>query len=120
MYGLERFHQIQLGWLVLQADITTFDFPYGISRGHIYRCSNHEPFYMNSMHDVWYHQYDEASEISKRIIMDVWKDDHVNADAQDGSLAETKSLNNANFSTPKDGIVVECRCFMDRGPEISR
>jgi hypothetical protein len=33
--------------------------------------------------------------------MDWGKDDHVNADAQDGSLAEPKSLNNANFQVLK-------------------
>jgi hypothetical protein len=34
----------------------------------------------------------------------VEKNDHVNADAQDGSLAEPKSLNNANFQVLSMGI----------------
>jgi hypothetical protein len=43
---------------------------------------------MNVMHDVWYqYGFDEASGNSKRIIMDLGVgNDHVNADAQDGSI----------------------------------
>jgi hypothetical protein len=34
------------------------------------------------------------------------------ADAQDGSLAVPKSLNNANFSTPKDGTSGRMQMFL--------
>jgi hypothetical protein len=37
--------------------------------------------------------------------------DFVNAEAQDGSLAETVSLNNANFSTQETEIREGCKCF---------
>jgi hypothetical protein len=37
--------------------------------------------------------------------------DFVNAEAQDGSFADPKSLNNANFSTQEMVIFPECKCF---------
>jgi hypothetical protein len=46
--------------------------------------------------------------------------DFVNAEAQDGSFADPKSLNNANFSTPRDGNIPRMQMFLwNRGPEIS-
>ena len=95
-----------------------FDFPYGgtdVEASTYIDAAITNLFYMNSiMHDVWY-QYG-FDEISGNFQANNYgrggkADDHVNADAQDGSLAEPKSLNNANFSSPEMEIVVECRCF---------
>jgi hypothetical protein len=59
----------------------------------------------NIMHDVWY-QYG-FNELNGNFQENNYQrggfdGDFVNAEAQDGSLAETVSLNNANFST-RDG-----------------
>ncbi|MFT5244760.1 MAG: hypothetical protein ACI8QQ_002705 [Psychroserpens sp.] len=103
-----------------------FDFPYGgtdVEASSYINAAITNLFYMNSiMHDVWY-QYG-FDEISGNFQANNYgnggkADDHVNADAQDGSLAETKSLNNANFSSPIDGNSGRMQMFLwDRGPEI--
>jgi hypothetical protein len=103
-----------------------FDFPYGgtdVEASTYIDAAITNLFYMNSiMHDVWY-QYG-FDEISGNFQANNYgrggkADDHVNADAQDGSLAEPKSLNNANFSSPIDGNSGRMQMFLwDRGPEI--
>jgi hypothetical protein len=103
-----------------------FDFPYGgtdVEASTYIDAAITNLFYMNSiMHDVWY-QYG-FDEISGNFQANNYgrggkADDHVNADAQDGSLAEPKSLNNANFSSPVDGNSGRMQMFLwDRGPEI--
>ncbi|MFT7335150.1 MAG: hypothetical protein ACI9M1_001050 [Porticoccaceae bacterium] len=103
-----------------------FDFPYGgtnVDATTYIEAATTNLFYMNNiMHDVWY-QYG-FDEISGNFQANNYgrggkAADHVNADAQDGSLAETKSLNNANFSSPVDGNSGRMQMFLwDRGPEI--
>jgi hypothetical protein len=84
-----------------------FDFPYGgtnVAASSYINAANTNLFYMNNiMHDVWY-QYG-FNELNGNFQENNYQrggfdGDFVNAEAQDGSLAETVSLNNANFSTP--------------------
>jgi hypothetical protein len=103
-----------------------FDFPYGgtnVDASTYIEAATTNLFYMNNiMHDVWY-QYG-FDEISGNFQANNYgrggkAADNINADAQDGSLAETKSLNNANFSSPIDGNSGRMQMFLwDRGPEI--
>jgi hypothetical protein len=103
-----------------------FDFPYGgtdVEASSYIEAAITNLFYMNSiMHDVWYqYGFDESSGNfqANNYGRGGKADDHINADAQDGSLAEPKSLNNANFSSPVDGNSGRMQMFLwDRGPEI--
>jgi hypothetical protein len=103
-----------------------FDFPYGgtdVEASSYIGAAITNLFYMNNiMHDVWYqYGFDEISGNfqANNYGRDGKAADHVNADAQDGSLAGTKSLNNANFSSPVDGNSGRMQMFLwDRGPEI--
>lgn len=99
-----------------------FDFAYG---GQSAQPTTYTPaavtnlFYMvNSMHDIWYHYgFDEASGNFQQnnfgkggttsVIGDL-----VLADAQDGYSQTTPTLNNANFSTPVDGISPRVQMFL--------
>lgn len=103
-----------------------FDFPYGgtnVQASTYVDAAITNLFYMNSiMHDVWY-QYG-FDEVNGNFQVNNYgrggkENDHVNADAQDGSLVVPMSLNNANFSTPVDGSSGRMQMFLwDRGPEI--
>jgi hypothetical protein len=103
-----------------------FDFPYGgtnVEASTYIDAATTNLFYMNNvMHDVWYqYGFDEASGNfqANNYGRGGVGNDHVNADAQDGSLAVPKSLNNANFSTPKDGASGRMQMFLwSTGPEI--
>ncbi|RTZ10173.1 T9SS type A sorting domain-containing protein [Flavobacterium sp. GSP27] len=103
-----------------------FDFPYGgtnVQASTYIDAAITNLFYMNNvMHDVWYqYGFDEANgNFQVNNYNRGGKDtDHVNADAQDGSLVVPMSLNNANFSTPVDGSSGRMQMFLwDRGPEI--
>jgi hypothetical protein len=76
----------------------------------------------NVMHDVWYqYGFDEASGNFQENNYERGgiAGDYVNAEAQDGSLAASPSLNNANFTTPVDGNRGRMQMFLwNRGPEI--
>ena len=103
-----------------------FDYPYGgvsISASTYIDAANTNLFYMNNvMHDVWY-QYG-FDEVNGNFQENNYQkggsgSDFVNAEAQDGSFAEPQSLNNANFSTPRDGNIAKMQMFIwNRGPEI--
>lgn len=73
-------------------------------------------FYMvNIMHDVWY-QYG-FNEVSGNFQVANYgrggtATDQVQADAQDGWLLASQSLNNANFSTPADGTKPRIQMFL--------
>ena len=73
-------------------------------------------FYMvNIMHDVWY-QYG-FNELSGNFQVANYgrggtATDQVQADAQDGWLLASQSLNNANFSTPVDGTKPRVQMFL--------
>jgi hypothetical protein len=103
-----------------------FDFPYGganISASSYIDAANTNLFYMNNvMHDVWYqYGFDEASGNFQENNYERGgiAGDYVNAEAQDGSLAASPSLNNANFTTPVDGNRGRMQMFLwNRGPEI--
>ena len=80
-------------------------------------------FYMNNvMHDIWYqYGFNEASGNfqENNYLRGGKENDFVNADAQDGSMANPKSINNANFSTPIDGGKPRMQMFLwNYGPEI--
>jgi hypothetical protein len=103
-----------------------FDFPYGGANvdafSYVYAATTNL-FYMNNiMHDVWY-QYG-FNEVNGNFQENNYDrggagGDYVNAEAQDGSLAANKSVNNANFSSPVDGTRGRMQMFLwDRGPEI--
>ncbi len=102
-----------------------FDFPYGgtdVDASTYINAANTNLFYMNNvMHDVWYqYGFNEASGNFQENNYDKGGSgaDYVNAEAQDGSLASTKSLNNANFSTPVDGRRPRMQMFLwNRVPE---
>lgn len=103
-----------------------FDFPYGGTSAIAYSyidAATTNLFYMNNiMHDVWYeYGFDEvngnfqANNYSKGGV----QGDFVIADAQDGSLASEKTLNNANFSTPIDGNSGRMQMYLwDRLPQL--
>ncbi len=103
-----------------------FDFPYGgnnVAASSYINAANTNLFYMNNvMHDVWY-QYG-FNEFNGNFQENNYQrggfdGDYVNAEAQDGSLAETISLNNANFSAPRDGTKGKMQMFLwNRSPEI--
>jgi hypothetical protein len=103
-----------------------FDFPYGgtnIAASSYINAANTNLFYMNNiMHDVWY-QYG-FNEFNGNFQENNYQKggfdgDFVNAEAQDGSLSETISLNNANFSTPRDGSKGKMQMFLwNRSPQI--
>ena len=103
-----------------------FDFPYGgtsVEASSYINAANTNLFYMNNiMHDVWY-QYG-FNEVNGNFQENNYQKggldgDFVNAEAQDGSLAETISLNNANFSTPRDGSKGKMQMFLwNRSPQI--
>lgn len=105
----------------------SFDFPYGgtsVNASTYIDAANTNLFYMNNiMHDVWY-QYG-FNELSGNFQQNNYDrggtgGDYVNAEAQDGSLVTPMSLNNANFSTPVDGIRGRMQMFLwSRGPEIN-
>ena len=96
-----------------------FDFPYGgtntVASTYI-NAANTNLFYMNNiMHDIWYqYGFNEASGNFQENNYDRGGTggDYVNAEAQDGSLATPMSLNNANFSTPVDGIRGRMQMFL--------
>ncbi|TWI02397.1 putative secreted protein (Por secretion system target) [Flavobacterium tiangeerense] len=96
-----------------------FDYPYGGTsvEASTYidaACTN--LFYMNNvMHDVWYqYGFDEASGNFQQNNYGKGgaQADYVIADAQDGSAATRKSLNNANFYTPEDGTPPRMQMFL--------
>jgi hypothetical protein len=103
-----------------------FDFLYGgnneTASGYI-NASITNLFYMNNiMHDVWYqYGFDEKNGNfqSNNYGKGGAELDFVFADAQDGSLTDPQSINNANFSTPVDGVNPRMQMFLwDRAPEI--
>ncbi|MFV8356514.1 T9SS-dependent M36 family metallopeptidase [Flavobacterium sp. XS1P32] len=103
-----------------------FDFPYGgtnTTASSYIDAANTNLFYMNNiMHDVWYqYGFDEANGNfqDNNYGRGGSSQDYVLGDAQDGSLASTMSLNNANFSTPVDGTRGRMQMFLwNRGPVI--
>ena len=103
-----------------------FDYPYGgvtVAASSYIDAANTNLFYMNNiMHDVWYqYGFNEANGNfqENNYQRGGSAGDYVNAEAQDGSFADPKSLNNANFSTPRDGNIPKMQMFLwNRGPEI--
>jgi len=103
-----------------------FDFPYGgtgVLPSTYTNAASTNLFYMNNiMHDVWYqYGFNEASGSfqTKNYNNLPGGNDHVLADAQDGSTAATPSLNNANFSTPIDGTSGRMQMFVwNIGPDV--
>ncbi len=103
-----------------------FDFPYGgksVNASTYIEAACTNLFYMNNiMHDVWY-QYG-FDEVSGNFQQNNYgkggtAGDFVFADAQDGSFADPKRLNNANFSTSDDGIRPRMQMFLwDNAPPI--
>ncbi|MBU0940450.1 MAG: T9SS-dependent M36 family metallopeptidase [Bacteroidetes bacterium] len=96
-----------------------FDFPYGgtgVAASSYINAANTNLFYMNNiMHDVWY-QYG-FTEANGNFQQNNYgrggtASDYVNAEAQDGSLATEVSLNNANFSSPRDGSRGRMQMFL--------
>ena len=96
-----------------------FDFTYGgtsVEASSYINAANTNLFYMNNiMHDVWY-QYG-FNEVNGNFQQNNYgrggtADDYVNAEAQDGSFADPISLNNANFSTPRDGSRGRMQMFL--------
>jgi hypothetical protein len=88
---------------------------------HLLDAANTNLFYMNIMHDVWYqYGFNEANGNFQE-----------NNNSKGGLafcecrgprriLRRSKSLNNANFSTPRDGNIPRMQMFLwNRGPEIS-
>lgn len=102
-----------------------FDFPYGgtkVDASTYIDAANTNLFYMNNiMHDIWY-QYG-FNEESGNFQQNNYErgglgGDYVNAEAQDGSQASPKSLNNANFLTPVDGNRARMQMFLwNQAPE---
>lgn len=97
-----------------------FDFPYG---GQTSLPTSYTPaattnlFYMvNIMHDVWYqYGFNEASgnfQNSNYGKGGGTGTDSVLADSQDGYSQATATLNNANFSTPADGVSPRVQMFL--------
>lgn len=76
-------------------------------------------FYMNNiMHDVWFHYgFDEANGNFQQknysgVVQQGSTGDAVLADSQDGYLASSPKLNNANFYTPADGFRPRMQMYM--------
>ncbi|MFE3869822.1 T9SS-dependent M36 family metallopeptidase [Flavobacterium sp. ZS1P70] len=103
-----------------------FDFPYGgtgVEAASYINAATTNLFYMNNvMHDIWYqYGFNEASGNfqENNYFRGGKENDFVNADAQDGSMADPRSVNNANFSTPVDGGKPRMQMFLwNSGPEI--
>lgn len=103
-----------------------FDFPYvgTASDASLYiNAATTNLFYMNNMmHDIWYqYGFNEANGNfqESNYLRGGNENDFVNADAQDGSKADPQSLNNANFSTPVDGVKPRMQMFLwNYPPEI--
>lgn len=103
-----------------------FDFPYGgtgVDASTYINAASTNLFYMNNvMHDIWYHYgFDEENgnfqqnNYGKAGLAG----DFVYADAQDASLADPQSINNANFYAPIDGVTGRMQMFLwNYGPEI--
>jgi hypothetical protein len=102
-----------------------FDFAYGgpnTDASTYIDAANTNLFYMNNvMHDIWYqYGFDERNGNFQQ--NNYGKGgaslDYVLADAQDGSKATPKNLNNANFSSPVDGKNGRMQMFLwDQAPE---
>ncbi len=105
----------------------TFDFPYvnqNQQPNEYTGRSTTNLFYMNNvMHDVWYqYGFTEASGNFQKDnygratgvpgVNNSATGDFVFADSQDGYLKTTQDLNNANFSTPGDGVRPRMQMFM--------
>ena len=103
-----------------------FDFPYngtGVEAASYINAATTNLFYMNNvMHDIWYqYGFNETSGNfqENNYFRGGKENDFVNADAQDGSMADPQSANNANFSTPIDGGKPRMQMFLwNYGPEI--
>jgi hypothetical protein len=103
-----------------------FDFPYGgtgVEAASYISAATTNLFYMNNvMHDIWYqYGFNEASGNfqENNYSRGGKENDFVNADAQDGSMADPQSTNNANFATPVDGGKPRMQMFLwNTGPEI--
>ncbi|CAM2814137.1 T9SS-dependent M36 family metallopeptidase [Flavobacterium frigoris] len=102
-----------------------FDFLYGgrdVDASSYINASTTNLFYMNNvMHDIWY-QYGFTEKNGNFQNNNYGKGgvglDYVFADAQDGSLSNPKSINNANFSAPVDGKNGRIQMFLwDQSPE---
>ncbi|MDG2431434.1 T9SS-dependent M36 family metallopeptidase [Flavobacterium sp.] len=96
-----------------------FDFPYGgtsVAASSYINAATTNLFYMsNVMHDVWYqYGFNEASGNFQQNNYGLGgaAEDYIDAEAQDGSLADPISLNNANFSTPRDGSRGRMQMFL--------
>jgi hypothetical protein len=107
------------------SQLLNFDFVYGgtdVEASDYISASVTNLFYMNNiMHDVWY-QYG-FNEVNGNFQNNNYGKggaglDFVFADAQDGSLSNPQSINNANFSTPADGRNGRMQMFLwDQSPE---
>ena len=103
-----------------------FDFPYGgtgADASSYINAATTNLFYMNNvMHDIWYqYGFNEASGNfqENNYLRGGKENDFVTADAQDGSMANPQSTNNANFATPVDGGKPRMQMFLwNYGPEI--
>lgn len=103
-----------------------FDFPYGgtsaVASTYIDAATTNLFYMTNIMHDVWYNYgFNEANGNFQENNYNKGGSagDFVIAEAQDGSLAATPNLNNANFSTPIDGTPGRMQMFLwNRVPQI--
>lgn len=103
-----------------------FDFPYGgtgVAAQTYIDAAATNLFYMNNiMHDVWYNYgFNELNgnfqKTHPTFTSGGSANDFVYAQAQDGSLATTPSVNNANFGTPIDGSSPRMQMFLwNQGP----
>lgn len=99
-----------------------FDFPYGgqtLQSTAYTSAATTNLFYMcNIMHDVWYQNgFNEASGNFQKVNYGKGGDvttsgDYVKADSQDGYSQTDATLNNANFSTPVDGIIPRLQMYL--------
>ncbi|MBC7652992.1 MAG: M36 family metallopeptidase, partial [Oligoflexus sp.] len=99
-----------------------FDFPYGgqtLQPTAYTSAATTNLFYMcNIMHDVWYqYGFNEASGNFQKVNYGKGGDvttsgDYLRADSQDGYSQTDATLNNANFSTPVDGITPRVQMYL--------
>jgi hypothetical protein len=97
----------------------TFDFPYGgnaVAPTTYISAATTNLFYMNNiMHDLWYqYGFNEANRNfqNSNYSRGGNQNDFVWADAQDGSQKATPDMNNANFSTPSDGMKPKMQMYL--------
>ena len=99
-----------------------FDFPYGgqtlLPTAYTSAATTNLFYMINTIHDIWYqYGFNEAGGNFQQNNYGrggtvTATGDYVQADAQDGYSQTTATLNNANFSTPNDGIRPRVQMYM--------